>query len=232
MTESFQLFGTVHLWTIFVLVVIGVALIFPTRKFATEKQKIMIGASIGIFMIIQEFVDRGYHIFIEKSPIQNNLPFHLCGISVFLVAILLINRNYKLFEISYFWGLSGALVSILTPDVGYTFPHLLNITFFLSHALIFIGVLYMIFIFDYRPTLISARKSFFILHAYALIIGILNYIINTNYLFLCHKPESETPLDFMGPWPWYIISLEIAVILFWVILYSPYFIKDLLNKNN
>ena len=166
MTESFQLFGIVHLWTIFTLVVLGITIIYPTRLFATDRQKINIGISIGIFMIIQEFIDRGYHIFIEKSPLQNNLPFHLCGISVFLVAVLLITRNYKLFEISYFWGLSGASISILTPDVGYVFPHLLNITFFLSHALIIIGVLYMIFVFGYKPGLKSVWRSFYILHIY------------------------------------------------------------------
>jgi hypothetical integral membrane protein (TIGR02206 family) len=230
MIESFQLFGTVHLWTIFVIVILGFILIYPVKKYANDKLKIAIGISIGIFMIIQEIIDRGYHILVLNEPVKDNLPLHLCGISVFLVAILLINRNYEIFEVSYFWGLAGASISIITPDVAFVFPHLLNITFFLSHALIVIGVLYMIFVFGYRPTNKSFIKSYIITHLYVIFIGVINYILDTNYLFLCHKPDAETPLDFMGPWPWYIISLEIALILFWVILYLPYFLKDTQSK--
>ena len=232
MSESFELFSVVHLWTIFVLIVIGLLLIIPIKKYGSEEQKKKFAIGIGIFMIVEELIDRGYHILILNEPIKDNLPLHLCGVSVFLVAIILINRNYKIFEVAYFWGLAGASISILTPDVAFVFPHILNITFFLSHALIVIGVLYMIFVFDYRPTKESLIKSYIITHIYAMFIGVVNYILDTNYLFLCHKPHGETPLDYMGPWPWYIISLEIAVILFWIILYTPYFIKDIRNKNS
>ena len=230
MTESFELFGIVHLWTILILIILGILLIYPIKRFGNENQKIKLAIALGIFMIVEELIDRGFHILILNEPVKDNLPLHLCGVSVILVAILLINRNYRLFEIAYFWGLAGASISIITPDVGFTFPHLLNITFFLSHALIVIGVLYMIFVFNYRPTKKSLIRSYIVTHIYALIIGIINYFLDTNYLFLRHKPEADTPMDFMGPWPWYIISLEVALIIFWVILYLPYFIKDKLGS--
>lgn len=121
MTKTFELFGTVHLWKIFVLIVLGFIIIYSINRFATDHQKRVIGIYMGIFMLIQKFVDRFYEIIILNEPVKDNLPLHYCGISVILVAILLINRNYKIFELVYFWGLAGASISILTPDVPFAF---------------------------------------------------------------------------------------------------------------
>ena len=40
------------------------------------------------------------------------------------------------------------------------------------------------------------------------IIMLINKLVNGNYMFLSHKPDSASLLDVLGPYPWYILSLE------------------------
>ena len=53
------------------------------------------------------------------------------------------------------------------------------------------------------------------------LIGIVNLLINANYMYLCNKPIVNNPF-LMGDWPWYIIGVEFAAILHFLIVYSPF----------
>ena len=57
---------------------------------------------------------------------------------------------------------------------------------------------------------------------YASIIMPLNYVLDSNYLYLRHKPEQATLIDLLGPWPWYILSLALLAVSVAVVLYLPF----------
>ena len=45
-----------------------------------------------------------------------------------------------------------------------------------------------------------------------------NWLFDGNYMFLRTKPQNGSLLDFLGPYPWYILSLEaMAFIIFTII---------------
>ncbi|MFA4839866.1 MAG: TIGR02206 family membrane protein, partial [Candidatus Neomarinimicrobiota bacterium] len=156
-----------------------------------------------------------------------SLPLHLCGAAVILSAIMLVNKSYALYEIVYFWGLGGAIQALLTPDIGvYAFPHYRFFQFFVSHGSIVTASIFMTFDMNYRPKLRSIPKIFLITNCYMIFIAIFNYFTNGNYLFICHKPETASLIDVLGPWPWYILSLEVVGIISFYIYYSPFAIKD------
>lgn len=158
------------------------------------------------------------------------LPFHLCGVSVVLVPVMLMTRSYALFEVLYFWGIGGATVAILTPDTGSYFPHTLYITYFTSHGLIVAGVLFAIIWYGYRPRFASLVKATLGLYVYAVAVIPLNLLLDTNYLYLCMKPAGATPMDFMGPWPWYVGILAILAGVVFVFLYLPWGIAALRHR--
>ena len=37
-------------------------------------------------------------------------------------------------------------------------------------------------------------------------IGLVNWLTDANYMYLCARPEVDNPLVF-GSWPWYIVSV-------------------------
>lgn len=188
------------------------------------------GIGLGAFMIVMEFMDRGYQIIVLDELVKDNLPLHLCGIGIFLGATLFFIRNYRLFEIMYFWGLVGAIQAIVTPDLEIGAHTFLFVTYFLSHWMIIVSVLYMIFVYEYRPTWKSLWRAFIWLNLYTLIVAPINLLLETNYLFICEKPGSASLLDVMGPWPWYILALEGVGLVFFVVFYSPYAIRDLVTR--
>ena len=63
----------------------------------------------------------------------------------------------------------------------------------------------------------------------------LNFIIDTNYMFLKAKPLVENPL-LIGDWPFYIFFLELFVFLHIALIYKltqkKYKMKRLLFTNN
>jgi uncharacterized membrane protein YwaF len=47
-----------------------------------------------------------------------------------------------------------------------------------------------------------------VLNGYALTVGVVDGITGWNYGYLCRKPAETSLLDWLGPWPWYLLSLE------------------------
>jgi len=136
---------------------------------------------------------------------------------------MLITRSYRLYEICYFWGLAGATQALITPDVGrYGFPHFRFFQCFVSHGLIVTAVLFMTFVEGMRPGLGSLLRALLALNLYAAFIGMVNLLLKANYGFVCRKPDDPSLIDVLGPWPWYLLSLEAAALIGLFLVYLPF----------
>lgn len=226
---TFEAFGSMHLITVAALVLAGALILYGSRRWATREQAQSIGIAIAVFMLVQELFDRGLHVYLGDDFWNHVLPLQMCGASLFLTIVLLISRSRSLFQLLYFWGLGGGTVALLTPDTLYVFPHPLYITFFTSHALIIVGVAYVMVNFGYRPTLRSLAATCAFTLVYVLAMFPVNALLGTNYLYLRHKPLSASPLDLLGPWPWYIPVTTAAVLGVFALLYTPYLAHDYLK---
>ena len=59
------------------------------------------------------------------------------------------------------------------------------------------------------------------------VVGGINALIGSNYLFIARKPDTASLLDVLPQWPWYIIHIEAIGLLSMLILYLPFAIRDL-----
>jgi uncharacterized membrane protein YwaF len=63
-------------------------------------------------------------------------------------------------------------------------------------------------------------------HLYIVVIGSINMLLGSNYMFLSGKPSMVTLLDVLGPWPWYLAWIEVIGLAVIGVLYLPFAIYD------
>jgi len=229
--NPFTFFSQPHLNALYFLLGIYLLIFLFRKQIRNPKIDKPMRYIIAAALILQEISLSVWRLYNDAWNIGTSLPLHLCGASIVLSAIMLINKSYTLFEINYFWGLGGAIQALLTPDIGsYGFPHYRYFQFFTSHGLILVAVLYMVFVYKYAPKHKSIWKVMGITVIYTGFIAIFNLIFNGNYLFICWKPENGSIMDIMGPHPWYIIPLAFVAIITFYIWYSPFAVKVIYNK--
>ena len=49
-----------------------------------------------------------------------------------------------------------------------------------------------------------------------------NGLLDANYMFLCAPPPTGSLLDYLGPWPWYIVGEELLALVVFAILLLPF----------
>jgi len=229
--NPFLFFSPHHLNALYFLLGIYLLIFLFRNQLRKPNLDLVARYFIGAALILQEISLSIWRASNSDWHIGTSLPLHLCGASIILSAVMLINKNYTLFEINYFWGLGGAIQALLTPDIGtYGFPHYRFFQFFTSHGLILVAVLYMVFVYNYAPKHRSIWKVMGITVLYTVFIAVFNLIFKGNYLFICWKPVNGSIIDFMGPHPWYIIPLTVVAIVTFYIWYSPFAIKSLIQK--
>lgn len=215
----FSLFSTSHISAIFILCVSVAILWYMKNQLKVVRNVGVIEKSFAITLVI---ADMGYYlwlIFTDRWNIQDSLPLELCSISLVLAVILLWTGNRHLYDIVFYAGIGGALQAIITPVLDIDFPHFRYFHFFFTHIGIIVTALYFTWIKDYRPTFKGILKTLLILNLLLPGIFIINRLTEGNYMFLQRKPTNGSLLDFLGPYPWYILSLEGVAFLTFSILW-------------
>ncbi|MEJ2750495.1 MAG: TIGR02206 family membrane protein, partial [Anaerolineae bacterium] len=117
--------------------------------------------------------------------------------------------------------------ALLTPDAGiYGFPHFRFLQTMISHGAIVTAAVWMTAVEGLRPYPRSIVRVAGIGLAYMVVIGGVNALIGSNYLYIAHKPDTASLLDVMPAWPWYIPYLLLIAALMIGLLYLPFAMKD------
>ncbi len=231
-TAHFELFGPDHLLTMFLILVACVALPVLVRRTRSPGIERGLAATLGIVLLLYQALTMATAILVYDLPVEEQLPLHLCAVTAFLVAYMLLRRSYAVFEVAYFWAMGGTVQAILTPDLAAAFPSLNYVAFFFGHGVVMLGVAHAIVVFDFRPTLKSVAKATAAILGYAAVIAPVNWLLGTNYLYLRHKPYGASLIDYLGPWPWYIASLGLIAIVSFVVWWLPFGVLELRSRRD
>jgi len=149
------------------------------------------------------------------------LPLHLCDVSLVLAWVALVTRRIEVVEPLYFFASAGTLPALLTPELAQGFPELRFLVYFLHHGLTLLATAVLILGFRRVPRPGAWWRAFFLLNAYAAAVTPVNLLLDTNFLYLRAKPSAQTPFDWFGPWPFYILTLEAAALTIFFLLDLP-----------
>ncbi len=164
------------------------------------------------------------------NPVDH-LPITVCGWAVVFASYMVIGKSQTLFDICYFWLLSGSIFALITPTViTYTGPTRFRYyQFWLEHTLGYVAIFYMIFVHKMRPTIRSAVKAYVALIALAVVAYFSNRLIGpgANYLFMARPEDTPSILDILPPnFALRLLIMASAITLLFGVAYLPWYLKD------
>ena len=220
MTQDFQLFGAPHLAILIATPLAGLALGWLARGSASRGKAVRI--SLGVFLAVNELIWWAWRLNDEGFRFPGALPLQLSDLTLWSAVAACLTLKQWCYELTWFLGLSATLLTLLTPDLWapcWSYP---TTYFFLNHTGVVVAALALTFSAMARPVRASLLRALAIVNGWALMVGLFNLYFDTNYMYLCQKPASQTILDLMGPWPWYIAVSEGIAITAFALLWLPF----------
>jgi hypothetical integral membrane protein (TIGR02206 family) len=152
------------------------------------------------------------------SQLAWSLPLQLCDVGIFVAGFALWFRRQWLVEVTYFWGLTGTLQALLTPDLPQHFPTYPYFQYYIAHGGVVAAALLLVFGLGLHPRRSAIVRVAAITVGYAAFVGVVDVLTGANYMYLRSKPATPTLLDVMGPWPWYIASAGVVALALFLAL--------------
>ena len=228
--NPFILFGLDHI--IGTIVFFGLWIWLPTysKNNLTKPRQEQLGIVLGLIVMSNYLAWVGLEAIAGTFDSKLHLPFHLCRFANLAIPFVMIWKKERLFQVLYFWGMSGMLQGAITPDATHGFPHFHYFRFFIGHNGMVLVLIYAIVVFDLRPTLKGLWDSFLALNAFLVFAAIVNLILDSNYFWICGKPPTASLLDYLGPWPWYILMAEFVAVLHYLVAYAPFYFNKRIHS--
>ncbi|MFD0712823.1 TIGR02206 family membrane protein [Paenibacillus sp. GCM10027626] len=200
-----------------------IASLYLSRNWLRQGQRSRYGRFVlAAILILSELTLNLWYINQSIYNVSDTLPLELCSISLYLCIFMLLFNSRFIFQIAYFIGIGGAIQALLTPVLYYGYPHFRFFQFFIAHIAIILAVLYMAWVECLRPTLKSVGLTMGFLNVLLVIVLPINWLTGGNYMFLARKPDTASLLDYLGPYPWYLLSMEAFALCFFLLLYLPF----------
>jgi hypothetical integral membrane protein (TIGR02206 family) len=150
------------------------------------------------------------------------LPLELCDAALVLALVALVRPRPGAAELLYFWASSGSVLAMLTPDLPWSFPRWEFVVFFGLHGLVLGAATVLVFGLGLHPRPGAPRRAFLLTAAWTAFVGVMDVLLDANYMFLRRKPATPTLLDWMGPWPVYILTGALLALLLFHAVALPF----------
>jgi len=221
---TFDLFGNDHILSIILIIIFYVLFLCFNEKIGIKNKSEIFPIVLSFIIISLDISEDIVRYITDYYSIEKDLPLQLCTIGIYVAVVALLKKNKIAFELIFYWGLVGASQAILTPDSD-LFE--LKIFFMYSqayHSALIFSVLWLVIKCNMRMQIEYILRVVLITNLVVVVISVINYLLDSNYMFLRVKPNSVNPF-LIGDWPVYIIMVQFFSI---VIVFLFIKIQDLL----
>jgi hypothetical integral membrane protein (TIGR02206 family) len=213
--------GTVEHWSgehamaLIATAVVAALLVAAARRWG-DTWAVPAGRALAVVILAAFVCEQLTYALRGQWTAQVNLPLQLSdAVTLVAVAALWHPQSALLVELVYFWALSASLQAVLTPDVGQSFPDLLFFTYFVTHSGALAAACLLVFGMRRTPRPNAVWRIYATTLAFACLAAAGTLLTGGNYMFLRHKPARGSLLEFMGPWPVYIlVAALLALVMF------------------
>ena len=229
--SEFRFFGPSHLVALALFATVVVTMIVTARRASPWTVRAMEKAA-GLAMLAYIPVTIVLAWPVGWLTADHLVPLHVCDLVALAAGVALLTRRPLAVEITYFWGLAATANGLITPSLTVDFPRLHYFTFFWLHAGVVASALYLVLGPRLWPGPGSIRRVILVGYGYLLAVGLIDWIFGWNYGFLCGKPPTASLFDALGPWPWYLLSVQALAIGMFFFLYAPFWGMGRRNGRN
>jgi hypothetical integral membrane protein (TIGR02206 family) len=191
------------------------------RRAATDQARRRIGLAMCLVGVAAWVWANGVMALSGQLRVQSSLPFHLCYFLNLALPVVLWRRDWERLDWVYPIVMAGCLQALFTPDLDDLFPHYFSVRYWLVHTALVQVPLYAIFVYGFRPTWQGIFKCAAFLNVYALCMIPVNWALGTNFLYL-RAPAPRSIMEKMGPWPYYLLGLEVLMFVLFALVYLPF----------
>lgn len=217
---GFKHFDGLHLsWLALFLVVVILNCIWYRKLSETGKTRWK--KTVAIALLVGEAIKLSLHL-IAGNFVWDNLPLHLCGINIFLIAIHAWKPSKLLSNFLYTVCIPGAMAALLFPN--WTSLPLLNafhIHSSLAHILLVLYPAVLAVSGELKPSLKDMPKCLGLLALMAIPIYGLNLLLDANFMFLMYA-DSGNPLRWFGEnWGSHLLGFPVIIAGVMLVMYGP-----------
>lgn len=222
---DFTMFGQQHLVVMALLLAGCITLPLAAKHRFNERQQLWVMRLLLIllaFWVVFWIAVRMWQGYF--SP-KTDLPLDVCNMMALALPLLMWRPRQQIHGIVYFWIMGGTIQAVITPHLYEGFPHFTFFKYWIVHGGLIVAAIYITIVFNMRPTWRNLFQSFAYIQGYALFVLLCNILIGSNYMYLLGKPPTASPLDYLGPWPWYLLVVEAIALLVFAVAGLPLLLR-------
>tara|TARA_Y100001960_G_C14692149_1_gene836977 strand:+ start:556 stop:1257 length:702 start_codon:yes stop_codon:yes gene_type:complete len=221
---TFDLFGNDHILSIILIIIFYVLFLCFNEKIGIKNKSEIFPIVLSFIILSLDISEDIIRYITGYYSIEKDLPLQLCAIGIYVAVVALLKKNQIAFELIFYWGLVGASQAILTPDSDLFELKIFFIYSQAYHSALIFAVLWLVIKCNMRMQIEYIPRVVLITNLVVVVISVINYLLDSNYMFLRVKPNSVSPF-LIGDWPVYIIMVQFFSI---VIVFLFIKIQDLL----
>ena len=158
----------------------------------------------------------------EHFDLDTSVPLQICDLGWVVGVHALWTKDRRTCALLYYWALTLTVQAVLTPTLGADFPDLDYVEFWGMHLMTIWAALYLTFGLGVRTDWRCYRFAVLCTLVWAAVTMAFDAVTGTNYGYLARKPAIATPLDWLGPWPVYVVALFAIVLASWALITWPW----------
>ena len=218
--REFSAYGPSH-WAVLAVFAIGSAALIWIGHRQSESQARLLGRVLGAVTAV--VYGAGLIHSLLPPTIAHSVPLRLTDLATVTVAYAFWSQRHWAYALSYYWGLVLSTQALISPVLkSPDFPNYEFLGFWAIHLLVVWAAIYLTWGRKMRPSWRSYRFVVVVTLVWAVATFTFNSIAGTDYGFLNGKPSTASLLDVLGPWPVYVLTAALLILIVWALMTWPW----------
>jgi hypothetical integral membrane protein (TIGR02206 family) len=218
--ERFQAFSGQHYLLLAITAVGAVGFVWWGRRHRGTPQEVVVRRGFAVASLSVILAWQVYLLTPGVRSAGSSWPLGLSDLADYTAVFALWTRGQRTSAFTYYVGLTFTMMALLTPALTEPFPTPRWWAFWIRHIDVVWAAVYLVWGLGIRPTWRLYRITVVAVLAWAVVTFTFNVVMDTNYGYLRKTPSTASPLDLLGPWPWYVLGAMAVILAVWAVVFT------------